>query len=111
MAKILFWMGIASAKKKRSIDKTTVAEQETSLLTRRPKKSRVKYILATIEVSKGDLETTYLPLGGLLPLPPPDGFPVVDGPLGGRGVLAVAIFYLLNLVFMLLEFLCFCITN
>lgn len=27
--------------------------------------------------------TSYLPFGGLLPLPPPDGLPVVLGPFGG----------------------------
>jgi len=26
----------------------------------------------------------HLPFGGLLPRPPPEGFPVVLGPLGGR---------------------------
>ena len=26
---------------------------------------------------------SYLPFGGLLPLPPPDGLPVVLGPFGG----------------------------
>ena len=29
-------------------------------------------------------DIAYLPLGGLLPRPPPDGFPVVLGPLSGR---------------------------
>ena len=28
----------------------------------------------------------YFPFGGLFPLPEPDGFPVVPGPLGGLGV-------------------------
>lgn len=34
---------------------------------------------------------TYLPFGGLFPRPPPDGLPVVLGPLGGRGALAFSI--------------------
>ncbi len=37
----------------------------------------------------------YLFLGGLFPLPPPEGLPVVLGPLGGRGAEPVAILFLL----------------
>ena len=39
----------------------------------------------------------YLPPGGLLPLPPPDGLPVVLGPFGGAeppfALLLVIMFY------------------
>jgi hypothetical protein len=39
----------------------------------------------------------FLGLGGLLPLPPPDGFPVVLGPLGGLRVdFAIGIDIIIN---------------
>lgn len=38
----------------------------------------------------------YLPLGELLPRPVPDGFPVVLGPLFGRGLLFDILFFVLG---------------
>ena len=40
----------------------------------------------TVQRPTSNSEVGHLGLGGLLPLPPPEGLPVVLGPLGGRGV-------------------------